>query len=806
MDRTHRHQRKEARLRLGRLLPVLYRHRRSLPFGRDSVRPRTSQSPMSRHRPAVRRRVSTAVVVLAIGVAGVLSGPPAVAADPPDPTVPPTEAEDMDHAPVEQPDGPRPRVAWSVPDRFGDTPSIDYVHPTSWPVDFGGCASTGDGSSITTYTWNFGDGTPPQSRSSCTVQHAYAELGPYQVSLAINVADGRTATITTTVVVRDLLVVSLGDSAASGEGNPDEAAVGFVPPQWVNGSCHRSMQAGTARAARELEERDPHTSVTFLHLACSGAEIDAGVLDGSAGHPSLCQSLPDWLLIVAPEIAATRALLEPYCAVLPELDEPTFQPQVPALRNLICPDGCGAPGVRPVDHLMLSVGINDVRFSSIVQDCMKPWEDFCGDDMAAGFEQDLAALSAPPSEAGRAYDDLDKALDALPIEDIYITGYPYQLFTDVVAGDIEPEGCGVFDAVGDDEAEWLAARGFQLERSVHWAAVRHGWHYVENIPWAFASHGYCEDRGTDDDSWFVGFTESLLRQWHYVGVLHPNAAGHAEYARRILAEIDAEHASIENPRTAEVVVEAVRVFDAQRDLDDEITPRIPIRVSAQREGIEIEADWDLVAPETGFGPTTNGTWIELPSADFSFSVPVTAADELVLEAESIIGVELPRLDAVPQRQSSADDDDRTDPDDPDDPLEPREVWLTRRYSADHEWGRGSYEAEQSSQDDGYIELRYRIRLSPVVEIDRPELPDDTTSSAEDSTTSGPGESHAADLPDDTTSSAEDSTTSGPGESRATDLPDDAAASDQTAGGGPTAPDRPVVPAGSLEMTRTTRMQ
>ena len=62
MDRTHRHQRKGARRRLGRLLPVLYRLRRSLPFGRDSVRPRTSQSPMSRHRPAVRGRVSTAVV------------------------------------------------------------------------------------------------------------------------------------------------------------------------------------------------------------------------------------------------------------------------------------------------------------------------------------------------------------------------------------------------------------------------------------------------------------------------------------------------------------------------------------------------------------------------------------------------------------------------------------------------------------------------------------------------------------------------------------------------------------------------
>ena len=94
----------------------------------------------------------------------------------------------------------------------------------------------------------------------------------------------------------------------------------------------------------------------------------------------------------------------------------------------------------------------------------------------------------------------------------------------------------------------------------------------------------------------------------------------------------------------------------------------------------------------------------------------------------------------------------------------------------------------------------------MVDIDRPELPNDTTSSAEDSITGGPGESQAADLPDDTTSSAEDSITGGPGESETADLPDDAAASDQTDGGGPTAPDRPVVPADPLEMTRTRRLQ
>ena len=44
---------------------------------------------------------------------------------------------------------------------------------------------------------------------------------------------------------------------------------------WQDRRCHRSARAGIAQAALELEQLDPHTSVTFVHLACSGAEADA---------------------------------------------------------------------------------------------------------------------------------------------------------------------------------------------------------------------------------------------------------------------------------------------------------------------------------------------------------------------------------------------------------------------------------------------------------------------------------------------------------------------------------------------------
>lgn len=81
-----------------------------------------------------------------------------------------------------------------------------------------------------------------------------------------------------------MLIVSLGDSYGSGEGNPDLHQIfdprpeSFFqvhrPTQWVDKRCHRSATAGPAEAARRLEASDPKTSVTFLSFACSGATID----------------------------------------------------------------------------------------------------------------------------------------------------------------------------------------------------------------------------------------------------------------------------------------------------------------------------------------------------------------------------------------------------------------------------------------------------------------------------------------------------------------------------------------------------
>src|SRR6202012_536222 len=125
--------------------------------------------------------------------------------------------------------------------------------------------------------------------------------------------------ISTEIEVRDILIAGLGDSIASGEGNPDRAVAladeGFCfryylgsasakysrPSRagykggraceapdflanwqhyaalWLNAACHRSLYSYQTRAAPPLPVHYPHTAVTYLPLACTGATIANGL-------------------------------------------------------------------------------------------------------------------------------------------------------------------------------------------------------------------------------------------------------------------------------------------------------------------------------------------------------------------------------------------------------------------------------------------------------------------------------------------------------------------------------------------------
>ena len=91
--------------------------------------------------------------------------------------------------------------------------------------------------------------------------------GTYKVRVDKQDGSGEKVPYVSTVVVQDFLIVSLGDSLATGEGNPP----------YGDYSCDQSPKAYGAQAASKIEDADPRSSVTFVQLACSGASIDSDI-------------------------------------------------------------------------------------------------------------------------------------------------------------------------------------------------------------------------------------------------------------------------------------------------------------------------------------------------------------------------------------------------------------------------------------------------------------------------------------------------------------------------------------------------
>ena len=210
-----------------------------------------------------------------------------------------------------------------------------YLDPAGYQVALNACQSKGQ-----RYRWRIlrpSDGTVVAStperalrKKSCRSEVTLPE-GAYQAELTVR-SGGQRASSTMRVQVRNLLMVAMGDSYASGEGNPrnveawirDGGPFTRFDPYWDDDPCNRSARGGPAQAALALEQASDQTSVTLVYVACSGATVDAGIL--------------------GPQPAASQALS-----------------QVEQVRQLV--------GDRPIDLVSVSIGGNDVGFTNILTAC-----------------------------------------------------------------------------------------------------------------------------------------------------------------------------------------------------------------------------------------------------------------------------------------------------------------------------------------------------------------------------------------------------------------------------------------------------
>ena len=331
--------------------------------------------------------------------------------------------------------------------------------------------------------------------------------------------------------VRDLLIAGLGDSFASGEGNPN-LPVAFSETRrfqnlyperkrndaggsarWTDELCHRSLYGQQLRAALQIAIENPQVSVTFLDLSCSGASIMDGILGPQTYVERVASGDRNSMLAARPVAGGERdsqlyRLMRELCRERPQMR-----------RGLpYCPDNAFR---RSLDFLFLSVGGNDIGFSNIV--AWASLRDNASASIAAFFGATVSAKEFTQRMRDilpDSYARLAAALEAtVPVTSagdgvfdpsrVVLTAYP-DLVTNE-AGEI----CEAAPEEGDGEDRYAANQSLDMfsswltARPPRLAAVReqfallhkrmrdlagdHGWTFAGRVyaDRMFEGHGFC---------------------------------------------------------------------------------------------------------------------------------------------------------------------------------------------------------------------------------------------------------------------------------------------------------------------------
>jgi lysophospholipase L1-like esterase len=360
--------------------------------------------------------------------------------------------------------------------------------------------------------------------------------GLYECRLIVTSRDGqRQESKVDRINLSDSLIVVIGDSAAAGQGNPDEsgkpkefgdgisgwdnlnpiawadsaidaganwlktnfttlsrkwdARLDMDPqPRWLEKEAYRSLRSGAALAAQKQEVLSSGEVVTFLHFARSGSEILAGLLGPRTKDG---KKIDGWIGNIG---------------------------QLEEVKRTV--------GKRRIDALIISIGVNDCGFSGNLKDLMVG--DFGWGRDTQNREAVMRKIEARISQLPGRFGQLNDAINELEVGQVYITEYPTGIFDKMKNGRPVPsEGCEIFSSNFDlditkRDAEDLKEAARKLNHAIHEAAKAHSWVYVGGIADRFAGHGYCAGR----DRLFRTAEESLVIQGDTEGTMHPNGLGH----------------------------------------------------------------------------------------------------------------------------------------------------------------------------------------------------------------------------------------------------------------------------------------
>jgi hypothetical protein len=428
----------------------------------------------------------------------------------------------------------------------------DYIQPKSHRAVFWLKAGSQPAGGSCAWTVQTQDAPATTSTEPCD-QPATLDI-PYPDGARVSVtgpSGGPAAAID--VKVRDMLVMAMGDSFGAGEGNPDYAekfnngrSVDYgkveiehdqhlqldgyparegtwkdltsgdfdhTRARWWDRECHRSLYSHQLRVALQLAIENPKRAITFMSYSCSGSEVAQGVLlrkpvrECTMGQSA---TVPGQLSTASEELCTRvdRDLLMPQSIInrMPELiklDEDDMK--VSRCSKAHTGDASQPRLKRPVDLVLLSIGGNDVGFSSVLSDAMladrsvfrllgKPVGAVFGVDKARAnlkvLQQRLEALRFDLSFS------LGLPLDGPSQKRVVLAGYPHMGFReDGVTPCDGRDGMEVFPPFKLNGAKVKEAEKFADELNVALKTTsRFGWRVVTSFEEEFRSHGFCATR------------------------------------------------------------------------------------------------------------------------------------------------------------------------------------------------------------------------------------------------------------------------------------------------------------------------
>jgi Bacterial Ig domain len=427
--------------------------------------------------------------------------------------------------------------AW---DPTGDTGSYatSYVNPSAFTYKFNGCRTQDDAKlsavgapTVHKYEWTYSGKTVISD--SCVVDLAFPKQGAHKVGLKVTRPGGSTlGSWTRQVLVKDLLVVIIGDSMSSGEGAPN-----LETPAWVDYLCHRSANSGGVKAAERIEQKSLAT-VTLLNFACSGARINTdwksywGILDPyELDNPSSGTGIVGGYVGMVEDVTAATRMQKS---------------QLQQIKDAV--------GDREIDAIIMSAGLNDMGMAKMTQVCVlfidcfnedvgyypndKPLKDQVKGDankLPAHFKAMKAEMTRLGIKSKRKLlleypnpltNNNGKLCDAI-LEDAVANNLFGGALHDL---DFLPfKGWSTAEVKWANNGPWV-----WLNKGLRQGASIAGWEIVEGVSDAFKGHGYCSTNrfiNTAQDAHKIHNGKIMT------SAMHPNKAGYNAMADKIMVNL-----------------------------------------------------------------------------------------------------------------------------------------------------------------------------------------------------------------------------------------------------------------------------